>query len=136
MKGDFPYNILLDIVYRRTQARKQDRFKDTDALPDEAISFLTEMALKTYTNAGVTQIQRWDHLLDGDEALYVKENNYYWYLMHMYRDYKYDPDSPNGFRTVVGQGDAFGNFGRQKRKPNRSALQGCRLHHTLPRRQG
>lgn len=106
------YNILLDIVYRRTQARKQDRFKDTDALPDEAISFLTEMALKTYTNAGVTQIQRWDHLLDGDEALYVKENNYYWYLMHMYRDYKYDPDSPNGFRTVVGQGDAFGNFAR------------------------
>ncbi len=106
------YDTVLNIIYRRTLARKQDRFADEEALPDEAISFLTEMALKTYTNAGVTQIQRWDKLQSGEEAVYVQEGKYYWYLMHMYKDYVYDPDSPNGFRTEIGHGDALGNFAR------------------------
>lgn len=112
------YDTLLNIIYRRTLARSQDKFSDTEALPDEAISFITEMALKTYTNAGVTQIQRWDSIQSGDEAIYVKEGNYYWYLMHMYKDYKYDPESPNGFRTIIGQGDAFGNFARHWTQKN------------------
>ena len=107
------YDVLLDIVYRRTKAREQERFSDIDALPDEAISYLTETALKNYTNAGVTQIQMWRNLQPGDEAIYEQESSTkYWYLMHMYKDYVYDPDSPNGFRVDIGHGDSLGNFAR------------------------
>ncbi len=106
------YNKLLDIVYRRTLAREQSRFADEEALPEEAISFLTEMALKMYTNAEVTQIQRWESLQPGDEATYVQEGRFYWYLMHMYRDYVYDPASPYGYRVEIGHGDSLGNFAR------------------------
>ena len=103
------YDTLLNIVYRRTIAKDQDRFKD---IPDSAISYLTEAALKTYTNAGITQLQRQSSLQPGDEALYEQDGKYYWYLMHMYKDYVYDPDSPYGWRTEIGHGDALGNFAR------------------------
>ena len=106
------YDKLMDIIYRRTIVRQQERFADSTFLPDEAISYITEAALKTYTNAGVTQIQRWSSLQPGDEAIYTQEGKYYWYLMHMYKDYVYDPDSPNGWRTEIGHGDALGNFAR------------------------
>ena len=103
------YNILLDIVYRRTIVREDERFAD---IPDAAISYMTEAALKTYTNAGITQIQRFDALQPGEEAIYEQDGKYYWYLMHMYKDYVYDPESPNGFRVDIGHGDALGNFAR------------------------
>ena len=103
------YDTLLNIVYRRTIAKDQDRFKD---IPDSAISYLTEAALKTYTNAGITQLQRQPSLQPGDAALYEQDGKYYWYLMHMYKDYVYDPSEPYGWRTEIGHGDALGNFAR------------------------
>lgn len=103
------YDILLNIVYRRTLAGNMDRFKN---IPVEAISYITEAALKTYTNAGVTQLQREFNLLPGEEAIYEQVGNAYWYLMHMYRDYVYDPTVPYGWRVEIGHGDALGNFAR------------------------
>ena len=102
------YNVILDIVYRRNLASEQERFSN---IPPEAISFLTEMALKTYTNAGITQIQGYRSLPDGD-FMYEYSSGYYWCLMHMYKDYVYDPSSPNGWRIDRGNGDALGNFAR------------------------
>lgn len=103
------YDTLLNIVYRRTLAQNDERFK---SMPTDAISYITEAALKTYTNAGITQLQRQSSLQPGDEALYEQDGKYYWYLMHMYKDYVYDPDSQYGWRTEIGHGDALGNFAR------------------------
>lgn len=103
------YNKLLDIIYRRTLVETQERFQ---GIPAAAISYMTEAALKTYTNAGVTQIQRFSSLQPGDAAIYEQDGSYYWYLMHMYKDYVYDPSAPNGYRVEIGHGDALGNFAR------------------------
>ncbi len=109
LDDDELYNKVLDIIYRRNLVKDYDQFKD---IPDEAISYITETALKNYTNAGITQIQGFRTQQPGDDALNEKDGAYYWYLMHMYKDYVYDPSAPNGWRVDIGHGDSLGNFAR------------------------
>ena len=107
------YNKLLDIIYHRQKA--STIFSD---LTEAEIRYVTESALKNYTNAGLTRVQgvktsqapenydRYDYYING---------SYTWYLYPWYRSFVYDPDAPLGkdiFKTVIGEGNAFGNLAR------------------------
>ena len=109
------YNKILDIIYHRQKA--SDIFTD---LTEAEIRYVTESALKNYTNAGLTRVQR---VNIGNEPENYQSMDYYvtddgkytWYLYPWYRSFIYDPTAPIGqdiYKTVIGQGDAFGNLAR------------------------
>ena len=109
------YDKVLDIIYHRQKAA--EIFSD---LTEAEIRYVTELALKNYTNAGLTRVQR---VNVGKEPqnyqsfdYYVTEDGkYVWYLYPWFRSFVYDPTQPLGkdiFRTVIGEGDAFGTLAR------------------------
>lgn len=85
---------------------------------EEEIRYITESALKDYTNASLTRVQRvltnsvpenYD-LMDS----YV-DGRFTWYLYPWFRSFIYDPTQPLGrdiFVTSIGNGNAFGNIAR------------------------
>ena len=109
------YDKILDIIYHRQNA--SEVFSD---LTEAEIRYVTESALKNYTNAGLTRVQR---VNIGSEPENYQSMDYYvtddgkyvWYLYPWYRSFIYDPTQPLGkdiFTTVIGSGDAFGNLAR------------------------
>ncbi len=117
------YDKILDIIYHRHTAVK--------ALGDlgytystEEIRFITEVALKNYTNPGLTERQynvtATDALISAFDAAGVIYKIYYVgttkkvsYLKHNYRDYVYTPDVPLGQNIVAtdyGNGNSFGQM--------------------------
>ncbi len=113
LESDELYNKILDIIYRRQLAT--DLFSD---LSEAEIRYITESALKNFTNAGLTRVQRvvasqapenYD-LMDS-----YKDGRFIWYLYPWYRSFIYDPTQPLGsdiYITSVGNGDAFGTLAR------------------------
>ncbi len=108
------YNKILDIIYHRQLAT--DLFSD---LTEAEIRYITEAALKNYTNAGLTRVQgttKTSELPEGyDKYDYIYKRPYHWYLYPHFRSFVYLPDAPLGsdiFTTVVGEGDAFGTIAR------------------------
>ena len=109
------YDKILDIIYHRHKAEQE-----FDGLSPAEIRYVTESALKNYTNAGLTRVQRvsksavptgyteYDYYVTSD-------NKYVWYLYPWYRSFVYTPDAPIGkdvFTTDIGNGDAFGTLAR------------------------
>ncbi len=114
------YDKILDIIYHRHIATQELSYEYTT----EEIRFITEVALKNYTNAGLTERQ---YNVKATEALiaafdaagvvygtYVKDGvTYVSYLKHNYRDYVYTPDVPLGqdiVKTDYGKGNSFGQM--------------------------
>ena len=106
------YNKVLDVIYHRQQA--SETFSD---LTEAEIRYVTEAALKNYTNAGLTRVQgvtKTSAIPEGVDDYYY-DGRYYWYLYTHYRSFVYLPDAPLGkdiYKTVVGAGDAFGTLAR------------------------
>ncbi len=106
------YNKILDIIYHRQQASK--KFKD---LSEAEIRYVTESALKNYTNAGLTRVQgvtSKSKIPAGALDTYY-DGRYYWYLYPWYRSFTYNPDAAPGYdiyTTTISTGDAFGNLAR------------------------
>ena len=109
------YDKVLDIVYHRQKAT--DLFSD---LTEAEIRYVTESALKNYTNAGLTRVQRVtvanapDNYESTDYYI-TADGKYMWYLYPWYRSFVYNPDAPLGkdiFTTSIGNGDAFGTLAR------------------------
>ncbi len=107
------YDKVLDIIYHRQLAT--DLFSD---LSEAEIRYVTESALKNYTNAGLTRAQRvlTSQVPDNYDALDSYETGRYtWYLYTHFRSFVYLPDALEGsdiFTTSVGNGDAFGTLAR------------------------
>ena len=117
------YNKILDIIYHRHKAAK-DLAERGLTYTTEEIRFITEVALKNYTNPGISELQ-----LNGSgsasfieelEAAGVTYQIYYVgntrktsYLKHNYRDFVYTPDVPLGQDIAVmdfGKGNSFGQM--------------------------
>ena len=105
------YNKILDIIYHRQQASK--KFSD---LSEEEIRYITESALKNYTNAGLTRVQRVrtnqvPENYDAFDSYTTSDGKYIWYLYPHFKSFVYDPNQPLGTdvsKTIIGEGDAFG----------------------------
>ncbi len=109
------YDKLVDIIYHRHKAASL--FAD---LTETEIRYITELALKNYTNTGLTEVQRIEKEkaptnYDRYDSYETNDGVYIWYLYPMYRSFVYLPDAPLGesiFTTNVGEGNAFGNLAR------------------------
>ena len=109
------YDKLLDIIYHRHKAISA--FTD---LTESEIRYVTEMALKNYTNTGLTQIQRVKvkdvpNNYDKYDYYVTADGKFVWYLYPMYRSFVYLPDAADGediFTTSLGDGNSFGNLAR------------------------
>lgn len=109
------YDKILDIIYHRQLA--VELFDD---LTPAEIRYITESALKNYTNAGLTRVQRvginsTPTGYDKYDFYETEDGRYVWYLYPWYRSFVYNPNAPLGtdiFTTVIGEGDAFGNLAR------------------------
>lgn len=109
------YDKILDIIYHRQKA--SDIFSD---LTEAEIRYVTESALKNYTNAGLTRVQRVNVGKEPEnyqsiDHYVTDDGKYVWYLYPWYRSFVYDATQPLGkdiFTTVIGGGDAFGNLAR------------------------
>ena len=109
------YDKLVDIIYHRHKATS--KFSD---LNETEIRYITELALKNYTNTGLTEVQRVDKdkvptNYDRYDSYETTDGKYIWYLYPMYRSFVYLPDAPLGesiFTTNLGEGNAFGNLAR------------------------
>ncbi len=111
------YNKILDIIYHRYKA--ESIFTD---LTLTEIRFLTESALKNYTNAGLTEAviayrksTNTTYVpLNVEGVLYdVRSNGDIYYLRHQYRDYVYKPDAEIGQSIAeikFGEGNSFGQM--------------------------
>ena len=108
------YDKILDIIYHRQLAT--DLFSD---LSEAEIRYITESALKYYTNAGLTRVQAVRSLSSLPENVNIEDvyydGRYYWYLYTHFRSYIYLPDAPLGssiYTISVDNGDAFGTIAR------------------------
>ncbi len=109
------YDKILDIIYHRERA--VELFDD---LTPAEIRYITESALKNYTNAGLTRVQRVNigsvpTGYDKYDYYETDDGRYVWYLYPWYRSFVYNPNAPLGtdiFTTVIGEGDAFGTLAR------------------------
>lgn len=113
LEDDELYDKILDIIYHRNKATTI--FTD---LTEAEIRYVTESALKNYTNAGLTRVQGdlTSRMPEGYEnrSHYVS-GRYTYYLQMWYRDFVYTPDVALGkdiYKTALGQGDAFGTLAR------------------------
>ena len=106
------YDKILNIIYHRHKAVSS--FND---LTEAEIRYVTESALKNYTNAGLTRVQK---VAIGSAPQNYETTDYYitedgksiWYLYPWYRSFVYDPTHPDIYRMDIGNGDAFGNLAR------------------------
>ena len=113
LEDDELYDKILDIIYHRNKATTI--FTD---LTEAEIRYVTESALKNYTNAGLTRVQGdlTSRMPEGYEnrSHYVS-GRYTYYLQMWYRDFVYTPDVALGkdiYKVSLGQGDAFGTLAR------------------------
>ncbi len=123
LSDDELYDKILDIIYHRHTAT-EDLAKQGLTYTNEEIRFITEVALKNYTNPGLTerqyQVKATEALLAAFDAAGVvyktyvsKGTTYVSYLKHNYRDYVYNPDVDLGqdiVKTDYGKGDSFGQM--------------------------
>ena len=128
LTSDELYDKILDVIYHRQQAT--EKFSD---LSEAEIRYVTESALKNYTNAGLTRVQgvRNESAIPEGATDVAYYSGYYWYLYPHFRSFVYTPDAPLGkdiYKTVVGGGDAFGTLarhwnatGKQNGIPNHNA---------------
>ena len=117
------YDKILDIIYHRHTA-VEDLGKQGYTYTTEEIRFITEVALKNYTNAGITErqynVKATEALLNAFDAAgvvyktYTRNGTLYVsYLKHNYRDYVYVADSALGqdiVKTDYGKGNSFGQM--------------------------
>ena len=111
------YDKFLDIIYHRHLAVYE--FSD---LTESEIRYITESALKNYSNTSLMEIQRVlkrNAPVDYDKynSYETTDGKYIWYIYPMYKSFVYLPDAPLGepiYKTVVGGDDAnsFGNIAR------------------------
>ena len=109
------YDKILDIIYHRQLASEV-----FDDLSEAEIRYVTESALKNYTNAGLTRVQRVSKSSAPEnyqsmDYYITDDDKYIWYLYPWYRSFVYDPNQPLGsdiYTTSIGGGDAFGNLAR------------------------
>ncbi len=119
LNDDKLYNKILDIIYHRHIALS---VLDDDYTIEE-LRFVTEVALKNYTNPGLAELQMarsTTTLLNQLEAagvIYkthvINGVNWVSYLKHNYRDFLYNPDAPLGTDIYVmdyGNGNSFGQM--------------------------
>ena len=111
------YDKILDIIYHRHKATTL--FNDI-AIPE--LRYLTEAALKNYTNAGLTEVsiayRKYGNItyvpLDAEGVLYdERSNGNIFYLRHQYRDFVYTPDAELGkdiYKIDFGKGNSFGQL--------------------------
>jgi hypothetical protein len=115
------YDKILDIIYHRHLAEKNENFSEL-TIPE--IRFITEYALKNYLNARITTYEtarelkgtKINHISynkngelwqEGDGTKYI-----YLYNKFYNREYLYDETSPTGYIITSGNGDSFGNFAK------------------------
>ena len=117
------YNKLLDIIYHRNKAASVLASQGLQ-YSEEEIRYITEVALKNYTNKGIAErqynTQATPELLAQFDAAgvvyetYIKNGRtYVSYIKHNYQDYVYVPDAPLGQSIAVvdyGHGDSFGQM--------------------------
>ena len=121
LTDDELYNKILDIIYHRHIAASHLE----DEYTTEEIRFITEVALKNYTNAILAErqynVKATEALLAAfDDAGVVYKTysctNYgtcVSYIKHNYRDFVYTPDVPLGqdiVKTDYGKGNSFGQM--------------------------
>ena len=125
------YDKILDIIYHRLSFGGKIVEKDSNGndvtyeYTVEEIRFLTEVALKNYTNALLTERQynvaatdaKIKDMQDAGVTFKTytdtKGNLKISYIKHNYRDYVYTPDVPlksDIFKTDYGKGDSFGQM--------------------------
>lgn len=113
LEDDELYDKILDIIYHRNKATTM--FTD---LTEAEIRYVTESALKNYTNAGLTRVQGdlTTRMPEGyEERSHYVSGSYTYYLQMWYRDFVYTPNVALGkdiYETKLGQGDAFGTLAR------------------------
>lgn len=124
------YNKILDIIYHRHKAAA-DLAKQGYTYTEEEIRYITEVALKNYTNPGLAEVQRNKAAtatliatFDSNGVVYKryrKEKDFeedpngalVSYLKHNYRDYEYVSDAADNesiVRMVYGSGTSFGQM--------------------------
>ena len=115
------YDKILDIIYHRHNA--QEALKELGySYTEEEIRYITEVALKNYTNSGLTErqfnVDVTETLLNDLDAAGVVYKTYndgkkLSYIKHNYRDYVYVEDAaPNEsiVRVDYGKGNSFGQM--------------------------
>ena len=115
------YDKILDIIYHRNLASKEEKFS---SLSEGEIRFITEFALKNYLNARITTYETY-RVLNGTTVDHVRYNQdgelwqtgdgtkYIMLYNKFYnREYLYDINSPTGYIISSGNGDSFGNFAK------------------------
>ncbi len=110
------YNKILDIIYHRNIALQMLE----DSYTTEELRFVTEVALKNYTNPGLAELQgtrKTQALIDQLDAAGVTYGfygtSYVYYIKHNYRDFVYTPDVPLGqniYKMDYGKGNSFGQM--------------------------
>jgi len=117
------YDKILDIIYHRHTAAKALAERGLTYTKEE-IRFITEVALKNYTNPGIAELQlngsATDEFLAKLDAAGVIYQIYYdkgtkkvSYLKHNYRDFVYRPDVPLKQDIAImefGKGNSFGQM--------------------------
>ncbi len=106
------YDKILDIIYHRHKAVSY-----FDDLTEAEIRYVTESALKNYTNAGLTRVQKVaiknaPENYESTDYYITEDGKSMWYLYPWYRSFIYDPTHPDIYRMDIGNGDAFGNLAR------------------------
>ncbi len=111
------YDKLLDIIYHSSKAGNDL----DDEYTNSELRFITEIALKNYTNALITDYRREansnqafiDALIANDIPHMVVNYHTVDYLSHRYRDFAYVPNTQAGediFKIEIGKGTSFGQI--------------------------
>ncbi|MBQ6285628.1 MAG: Cna B-type domain-containing protein [Bacilli bacterium] len=115
------YNKILDIIYHRNKAAEVLGQQGLEYTESE-IRFITEVALKNYTNTGITEVviayrksrNETYAPLNVPGVIYdTRSNGDIFYLRHNYRDYVYIPDAELGSDIATidfGKGTSFGQI--------------------------
>ena len=124
------YNKILNIIYHRNIARSVLGQRGL-TYSDEELRYITEVALKNYTNPGIAELQYgvrataatiaamdaagvyYKRYQSGAGLAENENGNYLSYLKYNYRNYVYVPDSALGqdiVRVDYGKGNSFGQM--------------------------
>ena len=122
LKSEELYNKMLDIIYHKYKAREVLKETVGYEYTDSEIRFITEAALKNYTNAGMAEVviayRKRGNItyapLNVPGVIYEERSNGdIYYLRHNYRDYVYVEDTDPGEDIAIidfGKGTSFGQI--------------------------